>query len=403
MWWIVAALAQDYAFPTSPDDRQYYYPTAYKDHGGTDWNCGSITYGGHQGSDFGAGSFPGMDDGRDVTAAAEGTVIVTHDGEFDRCTTADCPGGYGFGNYVQLAHANGRTTLYGHLKKFSLLVNVGDVVGCGDKLGEMGSSGNSSGPHLHFEVRNTSNVAEDPFDGPCSAPPTYWTDQGVYDEIPGDVCEVAEPCSPEQTLTCGDSVSGSNDEGVSEVWRYGCDDFVYSGPERAFTVVTDRDEPVTVRLEGLTGDLDLVALVSAECAGGDCITSSSSPNEADESLVVDAQAGVAFTVVLDGWEGAVSPFVLSVDCAGGWGEPTTTPGTAGTGATADTGEVSRTTPTESTPTPTGFIPDETVPTLSSDLSKEGGMAGCGCRAALLPATGWVLAVPWLGLRRRERS
>jgi len=378
------ASGQDYAFPTSPDDRPHWYPTAYKDHGGVDWDCGTITYGGHNGSDFGGGSFAGMDEGRDVTAAAPGTVIVVHDGEFDRCTTGDCAGGYGFGNYVQLAHADGRTTLYGHLKQFSPLVAVGDDVSCGDKLGEMGSSGYSTGPHLHFEVRGAGGVAEDPFDGPCSGPPTYWTDQGVYGELPGDVCDEPEPCVPEAELSCGDVVVGRNDDpgSTSATWRYGCDDFVYSGPERSFTVRTDRDEPVALRLEGLSADLDLVALASDACDGTGCVASSSSPDSSDEALVFDAVAGEPVTVVIDGWEGAVSAFTLTVDCDGGLN--------TGSGPTADTGasgtEPTPTEPDTDTGDPTGSGSD---PTPEGELDEVGTLTpsppprpgGCGCDGA----------------------
>ena len=317
-WLLPLALGQDYAFPTSPDDYQHYYPTAYKDQAGVDWNCGTIRYSGHQGSDFGAGSFTGMDDGRDVTAAAGGTVVTAHDGEFDRCTTGNCAGGYGFGNYVKIEHPDGRRTLYGHLKQWSVEVDVGDPVVCGQKLGEMGSSGYSTGPHVHFEVRNSSEVAEDPFDGPCSAPPTYWIDQGVYGDLPGGVCGEAPECAPEATLGCGDVVVGRNDDvGSTQLtWQYGCKSWVYSGPERSFEVVTGLDEPVTVRLEGLSADLDVMALASTACDGTDCLVTSSNPDASDEALTYDATADEAVVVVVDGWEGAVSDFVLSVDCVG---------------------------------------------------------------------------------------
>ena len=93
------ARAQDYRFPTSGEDYGHFYPTAYLDQGGTtDWNCGGITYSGHGGSDFGGGSWTGMDEGRDIVAAAAGTVVDTHDGESDRGSTGDCPGGGGSGN-----------------------------------------------------------------------------------------------------------------------------------------------------------------------------------------------------------------------------------------------------------------------------------------------------------------
>lgn len=401
------AFAQDYAFPSSPEDHGHYYPTAYKDHAGVDWNCGTIRYGGHQGSDFGAGSFTGMDEGRDVTAAAEGTVVGAVDGEFDRCTTGNCAGGSGFGNYVKIVHDDGRITLYGHLKQWSLLVAVGDRVACGQKVGEMGSSGYSTGPHLHFEVRNSSEVAEDPFDGPCSAPPTYWVDQGVYADLPGLTCADPPECVADRVLACGDVVVGRNDEAGStaSVWRYGCEDWVYTGPERAYEVVTGLDEPVTVTLEGLSDDLDLKALASVACDGSDCIASSSNPDASDEVLVYDAAAGVPTVVVVDGWEGAVSDYTLTVSCQGAEPEPPT--------PTADTGTPSGTEPTGETP-PDPTAPDPTGSTGGGTTAPPTGErpaptasvapapSGCGCASHGGVGGLGVLGLLALAVGRRRR-
>lgn len=74
-------------------------------------------------------------------------------------------GPYGYGNYVVLAHQGGLTTLYGHLNK--ALVKVGDVVSQGQLVGLEGSTGNSTGPHLHFELR----IAEKPVDPTPYLPP----------------------------------------------------------------------------------------------------------------------------------------------------------------------------------------------------------------------------------------
>jgi len=64
---------------------------------------------------------------------------------------------YGYGNLVEVSHGNGYKTRYGHNKK--ILVKVGDKVNKGDKLALMGSTGRSTGPHVHFEVlRNGRNV-----------------------------------------------------------------------------------------------------------------------------------------------------------------------------------------------------------------------------------------------------
>lgn len=70
-------------------------------------------------------------------AAADGVVV-----------RADWYGGYG--NCVIIDHGNGIQTLYAHFTKLS--VKAGDIVKAGDEVGKIGSTGNSTGPHLHFEV-----------------------------------------------------------------------------------------------------------------------------------------------------------------------------------------------------------------------------------------------------------
>lgn len=55
-----------------------------------------------------------------------------------------------YGNYIYINHGNGIKTFYAHLKK--ICVNVGDVVGGGTLIGKMGSTGWSTGPHLHFGI-----------------------------------------------------------------------------------------------------------------------------------------------------------------------------------------------------------------------------------------------------------
>src|SRR5690348_6649942 len=56
----------------------------------------------------------------------------------------------GFGNCIMLKHANGFETLYGHLSK--ILVHVGQQIEIGQQIGNVGSTGRSTGPHLHYEV-----------------------------------------------------------------------------------------------------------------------------------------------------------------------------------------------------------------------------------------------------------
>ncbi len=94
-WPTADAQGQQYRFPTSLVDYPNFYPTAYYDHSGQDWDCQSHTYNNHRGSDYGVGSWAGMAAGQDVVAAADGVVITVHDGEDDQCSTGDCPGGGG--------------------------------------------------------------------------------------------------------------------------------------------------------------------------------------------------------------------------------------------------------------------------------------------------------------------
>ena len=56
----------------------------------------------------------------------------------------------GFGNCIILKHGNGFETLYGHLSKIS--VRVGEQIDIGQQIGLIGSTGRSTGPHLHYEV-----------------------------------------------------------------------------------------------------------------------------------------------------------------------------------------------------------------------------------------------------------
>ena len=120
------------------------------------WSATSLCYDGHPAYDFGyrTQTLP------NILASAVGTV--TEAGWNDPNDHS-----YGCGQYVKLDHANGYFTLYCHMEEGSIAVTVNQVVASGDLLGKMGSTGNSTGPHLHFEVRrgNLANtrVSVDPY------------------------------------------------------------------------------------------------------------------------------------------------------------------------------------------------------------------------------------------------
>jgi murein DD-endopeptidase MepM/ murein hydrolase activator NlpD len=84
---------------------------------------------------------PGIDianvEGTPEVAADAGTVVFADWGEY--------------GLYVEIDHGNGFHTVYGHMS--AVIVHAGEPVGPGQEIGLMGSTGRSTGPHLHFEIR----------------------------------------------------------------------------------------------------------------------------------------------------------------------------------------------------------------------------------------------------------
>ncbi|MDE0883268.1 MAG: peptidoglycan DD-metalloendopeptidase family protein [Myxococcota bacterium] len=152
-----------------------------------DWYCQDHAYDGHNGTDFGIGGFVEMDRGRPVFASASGLVEATNDGAADRCTSGRCPGGGGLGNFVIIRHEDGSQSRFGHLRRGSVAVARGDAVNCATQIGQVGSSGFSTGPHLHFELRIDS-APVDPFGGDCNSSPGLWRNQGNYRQMPSDDC-----------------------------------------------------------------------------------------------------------------------------------------------------------------------------------------------------------------------
>lgn len=93
-----------------------------------------------------------------IKAHSDGVVYNVVDGKNNDRNSS---GVNSYGNYIQLKHSDGYYTLYAHLKK-GLKLKKGDVVKEGSVIGTMGNSGNSTGTHLHFEVRNPNNYVIDP-------------------------------------------------------------------------------------------------------------------------------------------------------------------------------------------------------------------------------------------------
>ena len=152
---------------------------AYLDQGGRDYNCGGKYYAAHRGTDILLRNFRVQDSGVTVVAAAAGQVSMTHDGEPDRNAFQNNANDW---NVVQVAHPDGTTSIYGHLRRGSILVTPGQAVTAGTPLGLVGSSGFSNWPHLHFEVRRGA-TAIDPWRGPCQPGQSLWSEQLPYQNM----------------------------------------------------------------------------------------------------------------------------------------------------------------------------------------------------------------------------
>jgi len=100
------------------------------------------------------GPYPHFHTGIDIAAPLGSPVLAAADG----IVVAVAHTSVGYGNYVMIAHGGGVITLYAHLLETD--VGLGDRVARGKKIGLEGSSGLSTGPHLHFEVRINDQVVD---------------------------------------------------------------------------------------------------------------------------------------------------------------------------------------------------------------------------------------------------
>ncbi len=145
-----------------------------------DYGCGYRTYDtndgyNHTGTDFFSWPFgwKKMDDDKvRIVAAAEGIIVGKEDGYDDR----SCQwGGNDSWNAVYVIHSDGSVAWYGHMKNGSPTdKSIGESVQAGEYLGIMGSSGISTGPHLHFELHDAEGNVIDPYGGSCGPSNSLW-------------------------------------------------------------------------------------------------------------------------------------------------------------------------------------------------------------------------------------
>ncbi|MEH2201978.1 M23 family metallopeptidase [Nostoc sp.] len=138
----------------------------------------------HEGIDIAAAS------GTPIIAAASGRVVKAG---WDN---------WGLGNAITIKHLDGSTTIYGHNRR--LLVSKGQQVIQGQIIAEMGSTGNSTAPHLHFEVHPNGQIAVDPLrlltSLTASVSPASKVQQVDNPNHPVSTPPVAKQASPSQLI-----------------------------------------------------------------------------------------------------------------------------------------------------------------------------------------------------------
>ena len=150
-----------------------------------DWNCGTVTYDGHLGTDF------NQNFGDDVVAPASGLVVRRYNG----CANYNSQGcGKGFGNHVTILHEDGTASLEAHGKKDTVIA-LGSPVSCGQKIMETAASGNANNdPHVHHVsfanyLNKYLSPRIDPFEGSCDPnDASLWSTQNGYKVLPGTTC-----------------------------------------------------------------------------------------------------------------------------------------------------------------------------------------------------------------------
>ena len=168
---VMAAPPEDLVLPIDCQPGGDCWVIRYVDHdpgpGTLDYACGGMTGDGHRGTDFAVRDLAAISRGVTVLAASPGRVTAVRDGMEDRlinASDAHTVGGRECGNGIRIDHGDGWVSLYCHMRRGSHLVAEGDEVVAGQPLGLVGLSGQTSFPHLHFDLRHHEKVI-DPFVG----------------------------------------------------------------------------------------------------------------------------------------------------------------------------------------------------------------------------------------------
>ena len=285
-----AQAAAALVFPVNNGCKIAYYYGYTKEYGGT-----------HRGLDIHAGK------DKNIYAAASGTVVTA----FNSCSHVNayknpaCK--HGWGNYIKIKDKSGRTYTYGHLKKGTLKVKKGQKVVAGQKLATMGSSGPSTGVHLHFEVQDSKGklMNVNPASGKYSYKGKNFTyKNGPYNTKPGGATPTPSPTptpAPELPSEVTVSVENISQAEPEDVYPVGSEIKIRAGARDAdkITIFVACNGQVVHQVEGeylvyvldQEGDYEIYAL--AENAGGAAESAHAPLTVKDPAPPTDVQVSVS--------------------------------------------------------------------------------------------------------------
>ncbi|MCO4769727.1 MAG: pre-peptidase C-terminal domain-containing protein [Deltaproteobacteria bacterium] len=141
---------------------------------------------------------------------------------------------------------------------------------------------------------------------------------GDDDDVVGDDDDATTTPCPAYTITCGQTVSANNaTAGVSLLDENSCVGSGMTGPEVTYEFVAPGPTALSVDLANISQDLDLYVLAGATCNPQDCVDGSWNSGSDDEDLEIELDPGDVVTIMVDGWDGAVSDYDLTVSCNAG--------------------------------------------------------------------------------------
>lgn len=174
-----------------------------------------------------------------------------------------------FGNYIRIKGNNGLYFYYGHLKKDSLLVKVGDKVTIGQPIATMGSSGYSTGKHLHFEVRTNKTTSSSHINvNPTSKGGLITYLNGPYGSTTPTLSSIAVASNPTRTTYNVGETFDTSGLTLKATYSNGSTKTISSGFTPSYDFSTSGSQKVTISYGGKSTSLTVTVLLPLFAGSG---------------------------------------------------------------------------------------------------------------------------------------